>query len=141
MGLKKGSFEEGIAKFNHRGSLVEPVRITKRAKEILLEVIADDKSNTSIMFDEDEIGDRHLGYFLDAMQWIEYQLKKERVFKTRLTRRIGWVVQCWIWDNKNHPLSGEPDFDIGMQWLVNKINARYSQFELARWNDKNYHSR
>jgi len=136
MGIEKGSFAEGLAKFNHRGGLIEPAVITNRGREILLEIIKESKSNTSIMFDEDEIGKRHLGYFLEAMHWLEYQLTGKKIWRTHLNKKIGWWVHSWMVDNKNHHLSGGRDCENAMQWIFNKINKRYSQNELTQWDKK-----
>jgi flavodoxin len=130
LGLEKGSFAEGLAMFNTKGSIVSPVRLNKRMKEIIFILINESKSDTTVKFEDQE--DR-LDDFLEAMKWLENQITSDKLFKIRLSKRIGWIITMWMTDQKYHYLSDEPDFDKATQWIANKINSKYSLSELSQW--------
>jgi len=134
-GLDKGSFAEGLAYFFTKGAGYKPVRINKRMKEILLIMINESLENTSIMFAPDD----DFGYerFMRSMEWIEQEVTKTfRIEKIGLDKSIGLVVKYWIHDNRYHELAGDPDFDKACQWLTNKINKKYSDNDLVKYDFK-----
>ena len=129
---EKGSFGKGLMIMSQRGSLVKPVRITKKAKEIILAIIKEDESNTAVIFKEDE--EKQYVEYMEAMEWLKYIITKDKRFKTRFNIQIAATLSFWFSDKRfSHCLFSWKDFDIGMQWITNKINKRYSQNEISKY--------
>lgn len=130
----KGSFAAGLMAMDTRGACVNPVRLTNRAKEILLLMIEEDKSATSTMFDElDDVG---LGLFLSTMIWIEERVSPVKKKSVRFNLNIAYQLWSWVLDKTYHHLSNEPDFEIAMQWITNQWNSRYALNDMIKKYDK-----
>ncbi len=128
------SFAEGLKRFNTKGALIVPVRLNKRMKEILLQMIEEDLSKTSIRF-EDDVDDERLGRFLSAMTWMIDKLTGRKA-QYRFDAVIAYQIWAWSTDNKYHHLSGEKDFEKAMQWVCKQWNSKFAQSRLMEESEK-----
>jgi len=132
--LKTISFAEGLFLMATRGNTINPVRLNKVMKRIILTIVQENKERTSTKFDEnDEIG---LDRFLRAMEYLTQQVgENSNLNRIKLDKAIAWQLSCIVWDNEFHWLSSdnEKEFDKAMQWIMYKINKKYSAFEVSQW--------
>lgn len=132
--LEKISFGEGLFLMATRGNTIKPVRLNKAMKQIILTLIQENKERTSTKFEEDdEVG---LGRFLMAMEYLSQQVGEgNHLNRIKLDKAIAWQLSCLVWDNEFHWLSAEneKEFEKAMQWIMYKIDKKYSAFEVAQW--------
>jgi hypothetical protein len=129
------NFNKDVAMYGQRG-IVSSVRLNKQMKHIILTMITEMKENASIIYEgRDEMWDR----FLEAMEYLTQEIGvKSPLKRIKLTKKIGWTLSCFMWDNKHHYFAcgdTEPEFENAMNWIISKVNKKYSQFELCRWAD------
>lgn len=128
-------FAEGLAMYAQRG-IISSVRLNKQMKHIILTMIKEMKENASITYEgREEAWDR----FLEGMEYLTQQVGGEsHLNRIKLTKKIGWTLSCFVWDNKHHYFASdnEPEFENAMTWIISKVNKKYSQFELCRWADE-----
>ena len=115
---------EALMRRDLKGGYVVPVRLNKRMKQILLEMIKEEREETSYRFSEDdEIG---LGHFLSTMQWLEAKLTGKAKIKIRFNVIIAERLWNFTLGKEFHPLSGSDDFNLALQWVTNQWNTKYS---------------
>ncbi len=132
--MKTESIAEGLMRRDTKGGYVAAVRLNKRMKEILLEMINDTRSRTSTTFEEDdEIG---LGNCLNAMQWLENKITGNKNTRIRFNIIIAHEIWSWTLDREFHPNSNEKDFHSALQWITNQWNKKYSLTTLMNLADK-----
>ncbi len=127
------SFAEGLFLMAQK-NIIEPIRLNKARKRIILTLIAEAKEKTSTNFEnDDEVG---LNRFLIAMEYLTQQVGGEsNLNRIKLTKTIAWQLNCLMWDNKYHWLSSENEveFEKAMQWIAYNTHKKYSEFEITKW--------
>jgi hypothetical protein len=126
--MKPDLFSEGLKKFFTKGSIVEPVRLNKRMKEIILLLIEEDLENSIILYPEE---DYRYNRFMKSMDWLKQRVTGIKNNKQTFNIKIGATLYYWMCNKDFHYLSDDKDFDKAMQWILNHINKKWSVSELA----------
>lgn len=126
--IKPDSFAEGLRLFFTRGSIVKPVRLNERMKEIILLLIREELENSIILYPE-ECG--RYDSFMSSMTWLKERISGIKVHKISFTKEIATFLYFWVCDKEFHYLSDDKDFDKAMQWILNHINKKWSVSELV----------
>jgi hypothetical protein len=125
--IKPDSFAEGLKKFFTRSSIVEPVRLNKRMKEIIFLLIEEDLENSVILFSEES---GRYDSFMNSMNWLKQKITGDKTHNIIFNKKIGAFLYFWVCDKKYHYLSDDKNFDKAMQWILNKINKKWSIINL-----------
>jgi hypothetical protein len=127
--IKANSFVDGLKDFFTKGSLVNPVRLNKRMKEIIILLIEEDLENTVILFPEEDSS--RYENFMCSMTWLKQKISGNNEHNISFNKKIGATLYFWINSKKYHYLSGDDNFEKGLQWILNHINKKWSISELA----------
>jgi len=127
----KDDFTGGLKDMFFVGGLCAPVRLTPKAKKIILEIIADRRSRTSWTFDDEEDNPPYERFMLATM-YLEERLTGKRA---TMTKPIAIGLYSFVIDNKYYWTDSEKDFKIAMQWITNQWNKKYSQGSLIDENE------
>lgn len=120
-------FAEGLKDFFTKGSLVRPVRLNKKSKQVLLDMIEEDMSSSVFYQDEDRFDQ-----FMQSMSYLKSKLGIKSSVKVRLNVSIAAFLCFWVSDNAYHSLSGTPEFNDAMQYVTNLWNRKYAQSKLTK---------
>lgn len=120
------SFADGLRAFNTKAALYEKVRLNKKIRVILLELIAEEKERTCDLHED------KFEITMQSLTFLENCLTKKNK-KTVPNKQIGNWLYIWVGDKKYHYLNEHGIFfEQSLQFIINKITLKYSLVELVK---------